>query len=1384
MIGRLFQSVSQQLLNRFADFQSFIFLQESIGERYQAEKANNDMKFVTHLFDFTTYYKALLLISFISLLCTNMYALHEIYFSKIGVEEGLAQLTVMTIFEDELGNMWFGTREGVSVYNGTSMRNIQPKQSYENVLSGNVIRNIQGDLNGSVYIHTQNGVDKYDLRSEKISNLVKMQVNAINCWSDDLWFAKNNKIFNYHKDKEHPFAEIDNHASITVIKHVSDNRIMVGTLSSGLYEVDSLGRSKCLIAIQSRVSAIYEDSNKNIWIGTWEEGLFKIDQNGEILNLREDHKLTSQKVSSNFVRTICEDDSGTIWVGTKLGLDKLENNLSPFSHYDSKSNDQKSLSYESIWSLYKDRYGNIWIGTYYGGVNFFNPESDLYNIHDLQKGAFSGTTFPVISQIIEYDDHTLLICTEGNGLIKYNIPTKTYMQFDDLKYDNIKSAYLNKENGTLYLGLHLGGLAVLDLKSGQTKRYPVIQPDLNQSNIIRKIIPYQEKFLIATYNGLYLFDESRGDFAVFSTELHQYLTYFIDIDIDRNHNLWIASRGLYKYHIPSRNTTPYFSLGENVNSLSNNNVTKVYVDDDHKVWLGTAGGGVNYYDPESDKFTVFNSLNSDLNNDYISNLTKANSGNLYITTTQGLSILNKEKDKVINLNYGGGFPLNSLYNGGIMVSSREEIFVAGMNGMVSFMDQQILNELHPINLRFSNLWVNNRKVSPHDETGLLRESLAFTPKIKLKHSQSIVRLEFSSDNLLMQNKYQYLYKMDGLSDQWLTLRDGIKEIDLININPGKYQLALKAVSPYADTTLGYTELDLYIAPPFYKSMYAYFLYFLIFLFLLYWYMRYLKDKIMLKTSLEFEKKEREHLEEVNQMKLQFFTNISHEFRTPLTLISSQTDILLQNKRLEMQTYDKIKSIDRNAKMMQQLINELLDFRKAVNEKLSIRVEEHELIEFVKDIHDSFAEYAAYRLINFRMDVPDEQILLWFDPLQMQKVLFNLISNAFKFTPEGGNITIAVKQGGNRVSVSVEDTGAGISKQDIDKIFERFYQADNNTQHSQAIFGTGLGLALTKLIVNAHHAALNVTSEPGRGSRFEVVLQKGFKHFGSQAMLSNQNRDEASKDEIKNYLFDFKVSDAPIDDSDKAKSAILIVEDNQELLQLLKSLFDKEYRVITAINGEEGLIKTIENQPDLVLSDWMMPIMDGAEMCLKIKSNFAVCHIPVILLTAKTGIEHNIESLKLGADDYISKPFNVSHLLARCNNLINGRKLLQEKFIQSGTFSSQSVASNELDVNFLEQANQVIEANIENPDFNINEFSKQMNLSRTTLFNKIKGVTGQTPNEFIINLKMKKATFLLIHHPELNISDITYQLGFNSPKYFSKCFKDQFGMTPTEFRSVS
>lgn len=1314
-----------------------------------------------------------------------LHSAEDILFSKIGIEKGLSQLSVMTIYQDELGNMWFGTREGLNIYNGNRMKVLQPDSREKHSISGNLIKNIDGDKMGNVYIHTQNGIDHYDLKTGFISQIIKIQVNAMIYEQDCLWYALQNRVYKYNREGAPQLvADIGKEDLITTILPTSDGHLYIGTVASGIYRVDRKANSTQILDHCGRISHLYEDSQKNIWVSSWDEGLYCIGPDEKITNYRQNRDYPANGLSSNFVRVICEDNEGDLWVGTRQGLDKLDRKQQLFSHYDSELYDDRSLSNESIWSLYKDQQGNIWIGTYFGGVNHFHPKSSTFTSHNLRNGVYATRPFPVISEIVPYRPHTFFLCTEGDGLLLYNSQDKTYSEIASLKNENIKTAYYDREKEKLYLGIHLGGLAVLDLHSGQLKKFSQIRPKLSQSNIVRKILPYKGNFLIATYNGLYIYDQAKESFSVFSEELHQNVTYFVDVEIDAEMQLWIASRGIFRYNIETKETRTFFHDPADLNSISNNNATKLLVDSQERIWIATGGGGVNRYDQSSGKFIHFSSRNSHLQNDYLSNIAESPKGHIYLTTTQGLSYLNPDNGEVINLSDDTQLSLNSLFNGGITILPDGELFVAGMNGMVSFNEQDILNDLQPIRLYFSSLWVNNREVKTNDETHLLKTSLPYANKLIFNYLQSILRFEFASDQIVAQKQYHYSYRVKGLSNEWIPLMEGVNEINLISIEPGNYWLELVATSPGSNAVLGMAEIPFQVTPPFYKSTLAYLIYLLVGLLLIFIYVRYITYKVRLESSLEYEKKEKEHIEAVNRSKLQFFTNISHEFRTPLTLIATQAEMLIQQEKMQPADKKRILSISRNTAQMKNLINELLDFRKIDNDKLEIKTSEHDIVEFIREIYTSFMEYANVNRIDYRMQSIVDQIPLWFDRKHLQKVFVNLLSNAFKFTPAEGKITIQIDHDEEKVWISISDTGLGISPENIDRIFNRFYQIESDREERQLSPGTGIGLALSKWIVDAHHGEIIVESEINKGSIFRVTLLKGSAHLSEQEKTVPRSADIQSIDTITHYNEENVV---PVNDPERksgiTESRILIVEDNEELLQVLKTVFDPFYEVITARNGEEGLVRTIELQPDIVVTDLMMPVMSGSEMCLKIKSNFAVCHIPVILLTAQTSLEANIEGLKLGADDYITKPFEVELLLARCNNLIRGRKILQEKFIKSPDNDSLTIASNEMDRTFLEKIHSVIEKQIENPVFGVNEFSQEMNLGRTTLFQKIKGITGQTPNEFIVTFKMKKASYLLLNHPELNISDITYRLGFNSPKYFSKCFKDQFGMTPSEFRST-
>lgn len=530
-------------------------------------------------------------------------------------------------------------------------------------------------------------------------------------------------------------------------------------------------------------------------------------------------------------------------------------------------------------------------------------------------------------------------------------------------------------------------------------------------------------------------------------------------------------------------------------------------------------------------------------------------------------------------------------------------------------------------------------------------------------------------------------------------------------------------------------------------------------------------------SLQKEKLERENIEKLNQAKLHFFTNVSHEFRTPLTLIISQIELMLQNEQVPSSFRNGISNIKKHARQMKQLITELLDFRKFDQHYIQLKLSEQSLNSFLEEVYLSFSAYADQKQISYYFYPLPEKTLIYIDEWQMRKVLFNLLSNAFKHTPDGGTITLSVSQNKEEeVIITVEDSGNGISKEDLKRIFDRFFQADNQNR-----IGSGIGLALTKSIVEMHHGAIGVESSLNQGSRFTVTLPLGRQCFENDLEVTFVQSTDPVVMENSLPTPDFiKEFNPPMGDAEK-KYKVLLVEDNTELLQLLVEMFSSLYQVYTAGNGEEALEQVNKEIPDLIISDVMMPVMTGTEMCKKMKNNLTLCHIPIILLTALDSVEQSIEGLCRGADDYITKPFNAKILLVRCNNLIRNRLLIQSRFAKDTVAGVDLLATNPIDKNFLDKVTKVIEQYIDSEELSISILCHELGVGRTLLHAKFKALTGMTPNEFILNYKLKKAALMLKNETHLQISEVSDRLGFGSPRYFTRCFKHQFNTTPAEYR---
>ncbi|WP_294618755.1 two-component regulator propeller domain-containing protein [uncultured Bacteroides sp.] len=1308
----------------------------------------------------------------------------EISFNHLTSKDGLSSNTVMSIYQDEKGFMWFGTRYGVNLYNGNKITVYKSYKDGPHILNaGGTGGSITGNGKGEIYIKTSQGISMFNTSRQRFTTLLKGDIGVM-CYHKHLYITQKNRIYRYEGNQFVPFYELRNnrHSIITAL-HVRDEHILIGTEEDGLFRLNGKQEPVQLIP-QGTVTNIFQDSTGKTWVGTWEHGFYLIDGTS-IANFK--HSETDPaSVSSNFVRNFCEDKQGNIWIGTFNGLNRFNPSTRTFTCY-KKQDDDNSLTHSSVWSLLCDNQGTVWVGTYYGGVNYFNPQNQIYRHFQESKTENAGLSASIIGCITEDSLHNIWIGTEGGGVTKYDPQSNTFQWYkhngrnaNSLSHDNVKSLCYDHTNETMWIGTHLGGLNRLDIRKGKfTHYYPGKQHKSPHANIIRQIVLYKDRLFLATHGGLYSFDPETERFALLGQKHSPQIKSAVSIQIDYQEKLWLSGNGegVYTFEKSTGKIENHKHNHAFEHSISNNQTGIVYADKQKRIWL-CSGSGIDLFQRETNDFENFNERKNGLGSNLVYGVCELSPDKMLFTTDIGFSILDYPTRRFTNYSKDNGFPLSAINENSVYKACNGDIYIGGLDGMVSFREENIDNTPQNYNIYPFSLSVNDSDIQTGDESGILQQPLCEASCITLKAGQRMFSIEYATTNYIPFNKDNLEYYLKGFSEGWTDMNE-LNNVTYTNLSPGKYTLIVRAKN---NRLIPESRLGIEILPPFYLTMWAYLLYALCIGIVLYFIVRAYKKRIKLQESLRYEQKHTEDIERLNQAKLRFFTNISHEFRTPLTLIIGQMEMLLQARTFPPSIYNRILGVYKNCLHMRELITELLDFRKQEQGYMTIKVSEQNIVDFVYESYLLFQEYALQRQIAFKFNKIQDDIPLWYDKRQFQKVMSNLISNAFKHTQAGEEITVSVRKVHKEVVIDVSDTGSGIAPKDLEKIFDRFYQID---QLSAPSAGTGIGLALTKGIVELHHGHIEVFSKPGEGTTFSVYMQPGKAHFAAEQICDNAADSPIEKSvlpEIASLISEeqqFLTSDSYADRKQEIK--ILVVEDNGSLREMLVDIFTSFYRVITACNGEEGWLKVQSEHPHIVLSDVVMPVMSGTDLCKLIKNNIETCHIPVVLLTARTAVEHNLEGLRIGADDYITKPFNVNILLSRCNNLINNRIMLQEKFSNHPQETPQILATNAIDKELVDKAMAVIDKYMDNTEFNIDILAREMGISRTKLFNKLKDITGQTPYDFIVTIRLKRAAIMLKEHPELNISEISDKLGFSSPRQFSKSFKEKYNIAPQSYR---
>lgn len=1314
----------------------------------------------------------------------------DINVQHLSIEQGLSHYTVNSIYQDEFGFIWIGTMDGLNRYDGSRIQVFKPDPSDSLSIRENNIRMICGDGEGHLFIKGLGSLSEYDMRTNTFRVLREKGVRHVTYDDGQLWVAEGGVLRTYDRERgkfvprfQFSKAGLDGvNISCFIVGRNGDPCIC--TAKHGFYRVNQAGHIVQHFMV-GEANSLFEDKHGNIWIATRTEGLYCIGRNGDMTRYRHDSG-NPHSLGHDNVRQVCEDLSGNYWVSTFDGLSRLDPEKGTFTHYRYEFK-HTAFNLRSIISMMCDRQGTLWIGSFYEGLCSYNTVYDTYRYYRPSAQTPGLLSSPIVSSVAEDRGGVLWFGTEGGGLNRLDRSRNRFRAYDcpdGLSSDVIKSLLCDTTQQVLWIASLYHGVDRMDLRTGSIRPLGNRiegEPDARVENVVH-MTSYGDSLLLATNTGIVVLDKRSSRMTRLPAGFNaSHRAQVWDMELDNYHNLWFStSTDLYCYNLRS-GISKYYAFRDVASRSVNNNMNAILRDSRGRMWFGSSGSGFFLYDPDSDTFRNYGRAQG-LENEYVTGLCEdPGTGMLYIATNDGIARFDPQTERIECYDHRTGFPLTAINENSLYVTSDGELFACGLDGMVLVRCSDLRIQPRDYDVFVSGLFIDNRPVhpDPHSRSAVLHEEILFQRDIRLGPGHSVIGFELANNDYLNATGMQMEYKLEGFDDDFIQAGNN-DYVTYTNLNPGRYTFVVRGISENTDGTLPTCRISVRVVPPFYKT--SWFILFVIMavggvvVYLIHAY----TTGIRLRSLLESEKREKTYINQVNQSKLRFFTNIAHEFRTPLTLISGLLEMLLQRNDLRPSVYSQILNIYKNSQRMQRLVNEIIDIRKQEQGYMKLRVCRGNITDFLRETFLSFEEYARHNHIDFNFDAPISPPLeLCYDPVQMEKVVYNLLSNAFKYTRPGNRITLSVEDAGADVIVRVADNGMGIAPEHLPRVFDRFYQDDqlNATVSNQ---GSGVGLSLAKAIVEMHGGTIEVASTPGERTVFTITLPKE-PHFPGEYVEVAARESTGPQHYIRDYK-EGEIDVPAIEASEETRSVkMLIVEDNDEVREMLSQIFSPVYSITTACNGAEGIERAGEVNPDIILSDIMMPGMSGVEMCSKLKNNLETCHIPIVLLTARTAEEYAVEGLQTGADDYITKPFNVKLLVARCNNLVVGRRRLQQKYLKQPDASVQMLSSNPGDQAILQKAVDLVLEHLDDVDFSIGIFAREMGLSRTYLFTKIKGLTGQSPNEFVSTIRLKQAVVKLTENPKASMVDIAYSLGFSSPSYFIKCFKDMYGKTPNMYR---
>ncbi len=1355
-----------------------------------------------------------------------LFAQQDLYqFDAIDVRNGLSSNQVNSIIKDGKGFIWFGTMSGLNRYDGYNFKIFKHKIGDTTSINDDYISQIIQGPRHTLWVLTRNGWNIFDPRTEKFTTHLQSFLNTLDIPDEtftsvvqddqkNYWFVYPGKGLYKFNSSSNKTVFYNNRSNCSLYSNnvsaiTQDHKGFIWIVyTDGIIEkMDAIGnnilyRTNLLQQYSNNQNfeyRLFADADNDIWIYSSNDAkgiyYYKPSSNS-LLPINKDSK--NIRLNNNIVNGITQDDKGNIWIATDHGGINLINKKNFSVRYlTNNENDNKSISHNSVNTIYKDNDGIIWMGTFKKGINYFHESSLKFPLYQHLSGNPNSLFYNDVNRFIEDKKGNLWIGTNGGGLIYFNRESGTFTQYlhnpsniNSLTNNVIVSLWIDHEQ-KLWIGTYYGGMDCYDGKKFIHYKHDDKDPSSLADDRVWEIFEdSQQRLWVGTLSeGLELFNRKENKFIHHKpgtgNTIHSY--YVSSIMEDKSGNIWIGTAvgvdvldkrtGLFRH---------FEHIENNTTSLSHNNVIDILQDSRGLIWIATRDG-LNLFDPSKKDFKTYR-IEDGLPDNTVLTLLEDNNRNLWLGTPNGLSnaivsISAKNQPFLQFKNYDetDGLQGRQFNENAALKTRKGELVFGGANGFNIFLPSKIKENKTVPNLILTDLQIFNNSIKIGEKYNgriVLPQSITEAKEITLKYNQNVFTIEFAALGFLNSDKIKYAYKLKGFSNEWLTTDAKNRKATFTNLDPGTYTLQIRASNEDGIWSNEPLSLKINILSPFWLTNFAFFIYGLIIIASLVLGRNMIVRRARLRFKIERERQEAQQLHELDMMKIKFFTNVSHEFRTPLSLIITPLEKLIKQSS---QSNDKkqFQLIHRNARRLLNLVNQLLDFRKLEEQELHLKKTSGDIIRFIKEISYSFSEIAENKKISFSFHSSEDMIFTMFDHDKLERILFNLLSNAFKFTPVGGAVNVLADVNNTNhermLQIKVFDTGIGISKDKQEKIFERFFQ--NEIPGSMVNQGSGIGLAITKEFVKLHGGTITVESEVDKGSCFIVSLP--ITPIDEEKPENLKQEDEGMAELVLNEDFVPTIKTMEAKNGRSKKKSVLLVEDNDDFRFYIKDNLKLYYNIIEAQNGKIGWQKALSEHPDLIVCDISMPEMNGIDLCKKIKADNRTTFIPVILLTALIGEEQQLAGLQTGASDYMTKPFNFEIFLSKIKNLLSQQDTFKKTYQKQVQVQASEVVTGSADDKFIQHALEVIEKNISNPDFSVGKMSREMFMSRVALYKKLFSLTGQTPLEFIHSIRLQRAVQLLEKN-EMTVAEVAYEVGFNNPKYFSKYFKQQYKILPSSY----